>query len=161
MTTHPALTIADEIAAVINAATLSPSVTATRSYVVRWELADLKTPRVDVVPVSLEETRIDRVSTRRLVGVDIAIQARLSSDATAVADPLIDLADSIAGLFRFKLLPSGLARNTLLEHVLYSVDDLEKHRVVKTILRLTYSLLGPPVPRPAPPVPDPPDSEED
>jgi hypothetical protein len=154
MTTHPALTIADEIAATINAATLSPSVTATRSYVVRWELADLKTPRVDVVPVSLEESRIDRVSTRRLVGVDIAIQARLTSDATAVADPLIDLADSIAGLFRFKLLPSGLARNTLLEHVLYSVDDLEKHRVVKTILRLTYSLLGPPVPRPAPPVPE-------
>lgn len=152
--THPALQIADEITATITAATLSPSVTATRSYVVRWELADLKTTRVDVVPVSLEETRIDRVSTRRLVGVDVAIQARLSSDAISVADPLIDLADAIAELFRFKVLPSGLARNTQLEHVLYSVDDLEKNRVLKTILRLTYSLLGPPVPRPAPPVPE-------
>lgn len=137
--THPALPIADEVATVIRDAAFAGDLTVRRTYVARLDLASLRGTHVDVVPSSMTETRLDRATLRRIVSIDIAIRSRLLGDDDTAGDAILTTVDQIAALFRLRPLPSGAARNTEITHVLFSADDIERHRVITSVLRLDFA----------------------
>lgn len=138
---HPAIVIADAVAAEINSAPLPIAATAVRRYISRHELGALSTLQVDVVPADLEETLLDRSSIRRIATIDVAVLRRVSGSATVdQIDPIIEVATAIADRFRFKAFDWG--RNTAIQHHLFDVDDLDKRTTLKTILRLTFAIRG-------------------
>jgi hypothetical protein len=135
--THPAITIADAVAAEITSATLSASVSVSRRYVPRFEPAELNTNQVCVVPTSLTDSLLDRASRRQQIQIDVAVLRRVDAKTDTAADPIINLAGEIAELFAFRLFDWG--RHIETQHFLFSVEDLERHSTAKTILRLTFA----------------------
>ena len=98
--------IADAVVATLNAASLSLPVTATRAYLPRAEVADLKTLKVTVVPSSVVNASVSRSQSQQDVAIDVAIQKKPGNDQNASFDPLLALAEEIGDLFRAKRLES-------------------------------------------------------
>lgn len=136
---HPAIAIADAVAAEINSAPLPIPATAVRRYVARHEPGTLSTLQVDVVPAELDETLLDRSSIRRTATIDVAVLRRVSGSATvAQIDPIIEVATAITDRFRFKAFDWG--RCIAVQHYLFDVDDLDKRTTLKTVLRFTFAV---------------------
>ena len=102
--------IADAVVAELNAATFSQPVTATRAYVPRFELPELKTLTVTVVPSSASVTAAAHGAAQQDVAIDIAVQQKLDSEQNAALDPLLALAEEIAEHFRGKRLSRSRTR---------------------------------------------------
>ena len=98
--------IADAVVATLNAATLSQPVTATRAYLPRAEVADLKSLKVTVVPSSVVNASVSRSQSQQDVAIDVAIQKKPGNEQNASFDPLLALAEEIGDLFRSKRLES-------------------------------------------------------
>lgn len=91
--------IADAVKDSLNQATFSPAFTAVRLYVPSFELTDMDTLHVSVVPRAARTTQLDRSRMTREVDVDVAVQQRFASDALTTIDPLLELAEEIAAYF--------------------------------------------------------------
>lgn len=81
--------IADAVVATINAATLSRPVQAVRSCLPEFELRDMGTLHISVVPAELEEEMADRERDFGDYTIHVAVQQR-------VGNPIIDNADNLA-----------------------------------------------------------------
>ena len=68
--------IADAVVATLKAATLSQPVTATRAYLPREEVSELKTLKVTVVPSSVVNASASRSQSQQGVAIDVAIQKK-------------------------------------------------------------------------------------
>lgn len=134
------LQVADAVTAQINAAELSREVTAERLYVPNFDLADLKTMRVSVVPRELLIESLDRSSNRYNAKIDVAVQQKFSTGSHAEIDPLVDLVEEIVDLFRMKRLPSmPEARCIAVEMpVIYSPEMWDQDRTFTSLMTLTF-----------------------
>jgi len=134
------LQVADAVTARINAAELSRAVTAERLYVPSFELADLKSMRVSVVPQELAIEALDRASCRYNARIDVAVQQKFNSGSLAEIDPLIAFVEEIADLFRMQRLPSmPEARCIGVEMpVIYSAEMWEQNRLFTSLMTLTF-----------------------
>ena len=135
--------VADSVVAQLNAAQLSQPVQAVRGYVPEYDLKEMKSLRVTVVPREVSVAAVSRDRLAYGAQVDIAVQQKFAKGDNAEIDPLIDLVEEIADLFRLKRLdsyPAAIWANT--EHrVLYSPEHWIEMRQFTSLLTLTFRIV--------------------
>lgn len=139
-------TIADAVVARLNAGSFSENFTAERHYQPSFDLTDLETLRVSVVPRSLAILGASRRQSQYDAQIDIGIQKRLSaepSDDQAEIDALLTLAEEIADYLRFERLAEApeAVWVALAQEPVVATEHLEQHRQFTTILTVTYRVL--------------------
>jgi hypothetical protein len=144
-----ALDIADAVAAELNAAQVAPApgfgqtFTAVRAYRPVFDLADLKTLRVTVVPKGLEIVNITRSANQNDVSVDVAVQQKVDPNDGPQMDVLMALVEKLGDFFRLRrltALPTALWTKT--ENVpIYSPEHLETKQVFTSVLTFTFRVV--------------------
>jgi hypothetical protein len=100
---------------------------------------ELKTLRVTVVPSGFAAESLDRGRDMETAQIDVAIQQRIETDALAVADPLVVLAEDIGRYFRRGQLPIQDAECTQVQfRVLADSEHLRERRTLTNLLTLTF-----------------------
>ena len=136
--------IADAVVATLNAATLTQPVTATRAYLPRAEVADLKSLKVTVVPSSVVNASASRSQSQQDIAIDVAIQKKPGNEQNASFDPLLALAEEIGELFRAKRLttfPLAACIKTEFKTI-YAPEHIENLRTFTSVLTLTFRVFG-------------------
>lgn len=135
--------IADAVVAELNTATFSLAFTAKRHYQPRYELAELKTLQVTVIPSSLTTQLLGRGQAQREAAIDIAVQQKLDQENNTTLDPLMALAEEIAEHFRGRRLtntPNAIWSKT--EHrAIYASEHLQQYRQFTSVLTLTFRVM--------------------
>ena len=137
--------IADAVVAVLNAATLSQPFTAVRHYLPEFDLKQMDTLHVSVVPAELDEEIADRTRDRAEYKIHVAVQKRVAKQEppgldTAAIDGLMQLIEEIDDVLRHKPL-SGyeLAHWTKTENKpIYDPKHLKEHGQFTSLLVFTF-----------------------
>ena len=132
--------VADAVVAELNATVFSLAFTAKRHYQPRYEMADLKTLQVTVIPSGLTTQTLGRGQAQRDVAIDIAVQQKLDQENNTTLDPLMALAEEIAEHFRGRRLansPNAIWVKT--EHrAIYATEHLQQYRQFTSVITLTF-----------------------
>lgn len=135
--------VADAVVAELNGQSFTLPFTAQRHYQARYELSDLKTLHVTVIPNGLTTGNLGRGGTQREVAIDIAVQQKLSKETNADIDPLSSLAEEIAESFQAKRLansPNAIWVKT--EHrAIYATEHLQQYRQFTSVMTLTFRVM--------------------
>ena len=125
------------------AATLSQPVSPARKYVPLFELPEMDQLRVTVVPRGMAITRSDRRHNTHDVQVDIAVQQKFSTGEPDEIDPLVNLVEEIADLFRLKRLSSfpGAIWTKTEHNPIYAQDHWEQLRQFTSVLTLSFRVV--------------------
>lgn len=134
--------VADAVTASLNAASgggeFSQEFTAERLHQPSFELPELETLHVSVVPKSLTITNATRQHSFFDCAIDVGIQKRVAGDGEV--DALLDLAQEIADHLRIKRLDEYPQAAWLLiahEPVVAS-EHLDQNRQLTSVLTVTY-----------------------
>lgn len=135
--------VADAVAAELNGHAFTQPFTAKREYVPLFELPEMKTLHVTIVPKGMTVAQIARDRCTYDVQVDVAAQKKFDVGDSAELDPLLGLAEEIADFFRFKTLPGPLgAAWTKTEHTaLYGPEHMDRLRQFTSVLTLTFRVM--------------------
>jgi hypothetical protein len=130
--------IADAVVASLNAGTFSESFTAERLHQPSFELADLQTLRVSVVPKSMEIRNASRQHSFFDCTIDVGLQQKVDDDARV--DELLVLAEQIADHLRLRRLDDyPEAAWMAIEHdPVVAAEHLDQHRQLTSVLSVTY-----------------------
>lgn len=133
--------IADAVVAQLNAATLSQPLNAARLYAPSFELPDMETLHVTVVPRGIASTSLDRKRDSFSFDIDLAVQKKTDM-AQASLDALMTLVEEIADHFRAEPLGSfPAARCVDVKNVpVYSQEHLDELRQFTSVLTLTFRM---------------------
>jgi hypothetical protein len=133
--------IADAAVAQLNAATFSQPLTAARLYAPSFELPDMETLHVTVVPRGIASTSLDRKRDSFSYDIDLAVQKKTDM-AQASLDALMTLVEEIADHFRAEPLASFPgARCVDVKNVpVYSQEHLDELRQFTSVLTLTFRM---------------------
>jgi len=134
--------LADSVVSELNGTGFSQPFTAVRQFLPLYNLPQLKTLTVTVVPKGTTIETKARNASQHDVDIDIAIQQKLANTETDTIDPLMTLVEEIADHFRFKRLssPSAIWIRTENEPV-FAQEHLDQYRVFTSVLTLTFRLL--------------------
>lgn len=139
-------TIADAVVTELNGApsgTFAQAFTAARHYRPQFDLAELKTVRVSVVPKAIGITSLMRNANQHDVSIDVAVQRKVNPADAAELDGLMLLTEQIADFFRLRrlsALPEALWTKT--DNVpVYSPEHLETKQVFTSVLTLTFRVV--------------------
>lgn len=135
--------VAEAVVAALNSTTFSLPISATRSYLPRVELADLKTLKVTVVPSSVSVVTASRGRTQQDVAIDVAVQQKLTGEDNADLDPLLAIAEEIAAHFQGKRLdsfPDAAWVKTEFKPI-YAPEHIEQLRTFTSVLTLTFRVI--------------------
>ena len=135
--------IADAVAAEINAGSFSQPVSATREYLPAFELADMQTLRVTVVPKSVTTLPGGRAHNQYDHAIDVAVQKKLDAADNTEIDELMTLVDELADHLRFKRLtdyPNAAWLKTENQPV-YAQEHLQELRQFTSILTFTFRVM--------------------
>ena len=132
--------MADKVTASLNAEDFSLDFTAVRRYVPIFELSDLDSLQVSVIPRGREDTPLTRGTDQREVEIQVGVQKRVASLAASDVDPLVALTEEIADhLTRQHLGDSDEYRWLRTEFTaVYSPEDLREKRVYTGVVTATY-----------------------
>lgn len=138
--------IADAVVADLNGAaagTFAQTFVAARHYRPQFDLADLKTLRVSVVPKGIAITGLMRSANQHDVSVDVAVQKKVNPADAAELDGLMTLVEQIADYFRLRrltALPTALWTKT--DNVpVYAPEHLEQKQVFTSVLTFTFRVV--------------------
>ena len=124
------------------AGTFSESFTAEMKIVPKYEIEDLKTLRVTVVPRVLDLTNITRTMLQHDFTIDIGIQKKMSSsDQNAEAIALYPVVTEIIGYLKKRKL-TGVAwasQQTVTNNPVVSVTHLDENRVFTSMISIGYT----------------------
>ena len=144
---HVAITIAEAVKEELNDQYSPATFTATRRYTPTFDLKDLTTLTVTVVPKSLEKSFMSRRDTDRRVEVDIGIQQKLDAgqsqaEQLAAIDALMLIADGIDDYMENRRLTDVAAARWRGSEttVLYGPEQLQENRAFLAVVKITYSL---------------------
>lgn len=131
--------LADAVVAQLNATAFSQPVAAERHYLPQFELAEMTTLRVSVVPRSVASRSLDRNRDSFDYRIDVAVQHKLDPTPGNL-DALMVLVEEIADHFRSEPLAGyPQARCTEVENVpVYAVEHLDEFRQFTSVLTLTF-----------------------
>lgn len=133
--------IAEAVVTELNAATLSQSFTAVRAYVPEYDLTELASVAVTVVPRAVAAQAAGRGLMQTDYSVDVAVQARAATDTKR--DALMVLAEEIAGYFNCRRLNSLEAMWIKTEpSVVYDADQMRQLGVFTSVLSLTFRIVA-------------------
>ena len=138
--------IADAVVAQLNATEFSQSFKANRSYLPRFDLAEMKDLHVTVVPKGVVILPGTRAHNQHDFQIDVAVQKKLATGADEEIDALMTLVDEIADHFRMKRLegfegfPSAVWTKT--EHApIYAQEHLEQLGQFTSVMTLTFQVM--------------------
>ncbi len=135
--------IADAVVAELNAATFSQPVTAERHYLPQFDLQEMQTLHITVVPKTVVLATSDRARGQGDYSIDVAVQRKFETGDNAELDVLTGLTEEIADHFRRKRLASypDVAWLKTEQTVLYAPEHINELRQFTSVLTLTYRLL--------------------
>ena len=134
--------IADAVVTELNGGTFSQAFTAERHYKPVFELPEMKTLHVTVVPKGVET----RLATRGLLQhdyqIDVAVQKKFDTGDNPELDPLMGLVEEIADSFKGRNLDSANAVWVGTENApVYAAEHMEQFRQFTSVLTLTFRVL--------------------
>ena len=135
--------IADAVVAELNGGNFSEAFTAERAYQPTYELPDMQTLRVTVVPKSVTTAIASRADDQVDYAVDIGIQKKLGENPDAEADELTALVAEIAAFLNRRPLaaaPEVVWVKTANEPI-FSPEHFEQLRQFTSVLTVTYRAL--------------------
>jgi hypothetical protein len=138
--------LADAVAAELNAAppgTFDLPLVAVRHYRPVFELVELKTLRVSVVPKKIEITGLSRTTNQHEVTIDVAVQKKVTEGDTAELDGLMSLVERVGDYLRLRRLsamPTAIWSKTENAPV-YSPEHLEQKQVFTSVLSVTFKVV--------------------
>ena len=133
--------IADSVVAEVNATTFSQPVTAARHYAPQFDISQMGTLHVSVVPKGLASKSLDRTRDTFEYMVDVAVQQKVDQ-ANPPLDVLMGLVEEIADHFRAAALasfPSARCTEVKNEPV-YSPEHLTELGQFTSVLTLTFKV---------------------
>jgi len=142
----PISTIVDAVVAALNSHSFSQPFVAKRCYVPTFDLKDMKTLHVTVVPRGVEVSTVSRSLIQHDIQVDVAIQQKLPAPADpagdqAFIDTLMGLVQEVADVLRAAG-RFGEAQWVKSENKpIYSPEHLEQLRQFTSVLTLTLRVL--------------------
>lgn len=142
MADNVVIQVADAVVASLNAGSFEPAFTAQRQYRPTFDLAELDTLRVSVVPKSVEITNATRIASYFDCTVDIGVQQRVDADDTGVIDALMDLVQQIADHLRMQRLDElpEAAWMRIANEPVFASEHLDQQRVFTSVISVTYRL---------------------
>jgi len=134
------LDIADAVVASLNAGSFALEFEAERKYQPVFELHDMQTLRVSVVPKSLAITTAARDSGFFDCAIDIGVQKKVNADDSAELDALMNLVEQIADHLRMKRLDDSpnAAWLGIANEPVFAPEHLEQWRQFTSVLTVTY-----------------------
>jgi len=137
MSDHVAVTVAEAVKDALNGHTFTESFTTTRTQLPEFQLKDMGTLHVTVVPRSDAAELLDRRNDIHVVAVDVAIQQRLETVDNDTLDALLALVQEIADFLNRRAMGDAIWTQTQNDPV-YAPDHLRELRQFTSILRITY-----------------------
>ena len=140
---HVAITVAAAVKDALNAGTFSTDFTAARVAVPQFELSDMNTLHVTVVPRDVSRVMADRNSDEYTVAVDVAIQKRIQvSSEVASVDALLVLVQEIDDYMARRTL--GAANDIRWvgaeNEPVYAPDHILEQHQFTSVLTLSYKV---------------------
>ena len=137
------IAVADAIVAALKAEPLK--LDAVRAYRPEFELAELKTLRVSVVPRGIEIVILNRNANQHDVSIDVGVQQKVDAADDAALDALMAKVQQIADELRLRRLTlpdngSAVWVKTVNEPI-YSPDHLQTKQVFTSVLTFTYRVV--------------------
>ena len=135
--------IAEAVKDELNGGSFSQEFTAERHYQPIFELPEMKTLHVTVVPKGVTIHPATRGLIQHDYQIDVAIQKKFSEGDNVDLDPLMGLVEEIGDFFRRRRL-GGLpnAACVKIENVpIYAAEHMEQFRQFTSILTLTFRVL--------------------
>ena len=132
--------IADAIVASLNAGTFSQAFEAERKYQPAFELPEMQTLHVSVVPRSVAITTATRDSSYFDCAIDVGVQKKVNADDPDELDKLMDLVQEIADHLRMKRLGETpeAAWVSIENEPAFASEHLDQQRVFTSVLTVTY-----------------------
>ena len=132
--------IADALVAELNGAAFGMPFTATRVYVPRFDLEEMGTLRVTVVPKGVDISTASRSGHQHDYRVDVGVQRKFETGDAAELDPLMDLVEEIADHFRGAVLGTDpeAACIGVENGPIYAQEHMREGRLFTSILTLTF-----------------------
>ncbi|MBX3399542.1 MAG: hypothetical protein KF873_12435 [Gemmataceae bacterium] len=133
------LRIADAVVDELNGSVFSQPLEAVRHYLPQFELSEMTSLRVSVVPRSVASKGLDRNRDSFDYRIDVAVQQKLDPTPGNL-DALMVLVEEIADHFRSEPLAGyPQARCTEVENVpVYAPEHLDEFRQFTSVLTLTF-----------------------
>lgn len=137
-----AIDLADAIVAKLNGGTFSDPITAARRVLPEYELAELKTLTVTVVPKSVVIANVTRQATSFEVAIDIGIQQKIGKDTDAEVLRLSGIVSEIVMFLNRRSLPAIKAQfKTIANEPVYAPEMLSEKRLFLSVLTVTYTVM--------------------
>ena len=133
--------VAEAVKDELNGHTFSLPFEAERMYLPLFELPEMKTLHVTVVPHGVEMQASGRSMVQHDYGIDVAVQKKFEKDEPAELDPLMTLVEEIIEFFRLRRLQDQNAvcvRAT--NEPVYSQEHMEQFRQFTSVVTLTFRL---------------------
>ncbi len=132
-----ALQLSKELAAVLNTGQFSQSFTAAARALPEYDLAQLKNLTISVVPKSAEVINLTRAVTSLEIGVDIAVQKKVSKELDGDVEELLKLVSEIVKFVNRKDIANAKFRKVANEPI-YSSEHLNEKRLFTSLITVTY-----------------------
>lgn len=131
--------VAEAVKDELNAAEFSLPFEAERMYQPLFELPEMKTLHVTVVPHGVEMQASGRSMVQHDYGIDVAVQKKFEKDEPAELDPLMSLVEEIIEFFRLRRLQdqNAVCVRAANEPV-YSQEHMEQFRQFTSVVTLTF-----------------------
>ena len=132
--------IADAVVQELNSGSWSLPLSAERHYRPVFDLKDMQTLHVTVVPKGTQVERADRSRSQFDYQVDVGVQRKFEKGDAAELDPLVGLVEEIADHFRAQRLaayPDAVCVKS--EHApVYAPEHMDELRQFTSVLTLTF-----------------------
>jgi len=135
--------IAEAVKNELNAGEFSQEFEAARAYRPVFELPEMKTLHVTVVPKGVEMEGAARSLVQHDYQVDVAVQKKFEKDEPTELDPLMTLVEEIIDFFRLrrlKTVENAICVKASNEPV-YSQEHMEQFRQFTSVITLTFRVL--------------------
>ena len=132
-----ALQLSKELAAVLNTGQFSQQFTAAARALPEYDLAQLKSLMVSVVPKSAELINLTRAVTNLEIEVDIAVQKKVSKELESDVEGLLTLVSEIVKFVNRKDLENAKFKKVTNEPI-YSSEHLNDKRLFTSLITVTY-----------------------
>jgi len=137
-----ALNMADAIVADLKTGTFSEPLTVHRRVLPEYELAELKTLTITVVPKSVQIANVTRQSTSFEVAIDIGIQQKIGKDIDDEVLRLSGIVSEIVTFLNRRSLPTLKAQfKTIANEPVYAPEMLSEKRLFLSVLTVTYTVM--------------------
>ena len=136
------IAVADAVVASLNAGTFGQPFTAERKYQPAFNLADLDTLRVSVVPKSVSITTAARDTSYFDCAIDVGVQKKVDPDDPTELDALMNLVEEIADHLRMQRLDDlpEAAWLSIENDPVFAPEHLDQQRTFTSVLTVTYRL---------------------